>query len=84
MPEPDFYDFLDGKVTYAEVMPDPTKKSMTKLMKVISITRQPGGRIAHIGFDLQKGPVELEIDEPTARAIVKLFDDTPAEEKPAT
>jgi hypothetical protein len=47
-------------------------------MKVVSISRGPGGRIARIDMNLKAGPIELEIDEPTARAIVKVFDDDTA------
>lgn len=78
---PDFYDFLDGQVTYSEVEVDPTEKTVTKLMKVISITRAPGGLVARLGFNLKRPKpreVELEIDESTARAIVKVFDDAKA------
>ena len=83
---PDLYHFLEGEIDYAEVERDPTEKTVTKLMKVVSITRTPGGRIARIGFTLKKPKprdIELEIDEPTARAIAKVFDDAPAEDKPA-
>jgi len=80
-----FYDFLEGKIDYASVIPDPTDREKTKLMKVVSITRKPGGRVARIGFSLtypKKRDIELEIDEPTARAIVKIFDDAPEKPEP--
>lgn len=67
--------FVGAELVESTVEPDPTTRSKTKLMKVVSITRTPGGRIARVDFNLKKGPVELEIDEPTARAIVKIFDD---------
>ena len=39
---------LNGKVESAIVEPEPTKKVVVRLMKVISITRTPEGRVAHI------------------------------------
>lgn len=82
-----FYEFLDGNIEYADVFLDPTDKEKTKLMKVISVTRKPGGRIARFGLKLTKPKpreIEIEIDEPTARAIVKLFDDAPENPPPGT
>lgn len=72
------HDLTDGKVEASEVLPDPTEKTVTKMMKTKTITRLPGGRIARIDLQLQRGLVELEIDEGTARAIAKVFDDAPA------
>jgi hypothetical protein len=77
---PDFYEFLDGSIEYASVIPDPTDREKTKMVKVISVTRKPGGRVARFGLKLTKPKpreIEIEIDEPTARAIVKVFDDAP-------
>lgn len=67
--------FVGAEVVGSTVEPDPTAQTKTKLMKVVSITRTPGGRVARVDFNLKAGPIELEIDEPTARAIVKIFDD---------
>jgi hypothetical protein len=69
---------VEGEVVGSEVVADTAPRSITKLMKVVSISRGPGGRIARIDMNLKAGPIELEIDEPTARAIVKVFDDDTA------
>jgi hypothetical protein len=77
-----FYDFLDGQIENAEAFLDPIKREKTKLMKVVTVTRTPGGRLARLGFTLTRPKprdIELIIDEATARAIVKVFDDAPAE-----
>jgi hypothetical protein len=74
--------FVGAEFVGAEVLPDPTTQTKTKLMKIVSITRTPGGRIARVDFNLKAGPIELEIDEPTARAIVKVFDDDSAKKPP--
>lgn len=82
---PDAYNFLDAKINYAEVVRDPTDREKTKMVKVLSVTRRPGGRVARLGFTIskpKKRDVELEIDEPTVRAIAKLFDEAPAELPP--
>lgn len=76
----EFANFLDAEIDYAEVVRDFTDREKTKLMKVISITRKPGGRVVRVGFKLtrpKKRDVELEIDEPTVRALAKLFDEAP-------
>ncbi len=86
MPKRDFYDFLDGEIDYSEVeiTPDDTDKEKTLLMKVVAVTRTPGGRIARFWLDL-KNPkprsIEITISEPLARAIAKLFDE-PQEAEP--
>jgi len=69
---------IGGTVEASEVLPDSTDKTVTKVMKTRTITRTPGGRIARLDLQTLKGFIELEIDEPTARAIVKVFDDAPA------
>lgn len=66
---------LNGKVESAIVEPEPTKKVVVRLMKVISITRTPEGRVAHIQLSMPKMDVGIHIDEGTARAIAKVFDD---------
>lgn len=65
---------LGGKVTSAVVKPEETTKTVTKMMKVVMVTRTPSGRIANIELALQRGTVLIEIDEPTARALAKVFD----------
>ncbi len=83
--ESDFYEFLDGNIEHANVFLDPTDREKTKLMKVVSVTRRPGGRVARIGLNITKPKpreIEIEIDEQLARAIVKVFDDAPAKPPP--
>ncbi len=80
MRKSDFYEFLDGNIEHSEVILDPTDKEKTKLMKVISVIRKPGGRVARIGLNITKPKpreIEIEIDEALARAIVQVFDDAP-------
>jgi len=61
-----------GEVTLSH---ERVTQEVTKLMKVVSITRKPSGRIAKIEMRLKEGLVDLEIDEATARAIAAVFDD---------
>jgi hypothetical protein len=65
----------EGEVIEAKVEPERVTQETTKLMKVVSITRKPSGRIAQIEMRLKAGIVDLEIDEATARAIASVFDD---------
>lgn len=58
----------------AEIKPETATKSVTKMMKVVMVTRTPEGRIAHVQLALKAGIVNIEIDEATARALAKLFD----------
>jgi len=78
------YEFHDGQIDYADIEADPTDKAVTKLLRVISITRTPGGRIAKVGLSITKPKpreIEVSIAESIARAIVKIFDDADAEEE---
>jgi hypothetical protein len=81
----DFYEFLDGNIEHANVFLDPATQDKTRLMKVISVTRKAGGRVARIGLNItQPKPrdIEIELDEALARAIVKVFDDAPEKPEP--
>jgi ribosomal protein S4E len=69
------HSLTEGKVESAELLPESTDRAVTKIMKVLTITRTPGGRIARIDLVVSGGRnIELEVDEPTARAIAKVFD----------
>jgi hypothetical protein len=67
-------ELLEGVVEDSVVSPNPITTTKIRLMKVVSITVSPGCRIATIQLDTKKSRVELAIDEPTARAIAKVFD----------
>ena len=68
-------DITEGTVDEAVVTLDKTEKTVTRVMKTLFITRSPGGRVATIQLSTVKnGNVEILIDEPTARAIAKVFD----------
>ena len=74
MPKPEKREWLGGEVVKAEVKPETLKMETTKMMKVVSITRTPTGRVASLQMRLKAGLVQIEIDEATARAIAKVFD----------
>lgn len=65
---------LDGKVVSAVIKPEIITKTVTKMMKVVMITRTPEGRIASVQLSLRGRNIALDIDEATARAIAKIFD----------
>ena len=68
-------DLTEGTVDEAEIKSDSTEKTVTRVMQTLFITRTPGGRVATIQLSTPKsGAVEILIDEPTARAIAKVFD----------
>ena len=68
-------DITEGTVDEAVVTLDKTEKTVTRVMKTLFITRSPGGRVATIQLSTVKNVnVEILIDEPTARAIAKVFD----------
>lgn len=63
-----------------EVFAERTTRSVVKLMKIVSIARTPETLLARMTLTTErKGPVEIEIDEPTVRAMAKVFDDFRAE-----
>jgi hypothetical protein len=70
-------ELVDGTVESSEITVDDTDKTVMKVMRTKTITRVPGGRIALITLDTRSGPVDLTIDEATARALAKVFDDAP-------
>ena len=75
---PSTYEFIEAEFEYADIEPDPTDKTVTKLLKIISVERTPGGRLARIGLTVTKGKprdIEVLISESIARAFVKVFDD---------
>ena len=64
----------DGKVEEVSIRVLDTTTTTVRLMKVVSITKTPGCRAATIILDTKDSQVTLNIDEPTARAIAKVFD----------
>ena len=69
----------NGVVEDIEVFAERTQRDVTKMMKVISITRTPQTLMARMSLTTQKDVFELEVDEPTVRAMIKVFDDFHAE-----
>jgi hypothetical protein len=73
-------DLTGGVVEDPEVFAERTNRSIIKLMKIMSITRTTETLMARMTLTTErKGPYEIEIDEPTVRAMVKVFDDFRAE-----
>ena len=68
------WELTEGTVEEASIRPDPTEKTVTRVMKTQFITRTPGGRVATIVLDTPDRQVTINIDEPTARALAKVFD----------
>jgi hypothetical protein len=64
---------LEGVVDAVELKPETVTTTVTKFMRIVSITRTPEQRIANIDLMLARGTVALEIDEATALAIAKVF-----------
>ena len=66
---------VDATVESSTVTPGTIKKTVTKIMKIVMIETTPETRIANLQLTrITGGPVALEIDEATARAIAKVFD----------
>jgi hypothetical protein len=68
-------ELLGGTVESAKVYAERTDREVTKMMKVIAITRTPQTLIARCHLDTKAHLYALEIDEPTVRALAKMFDD---------
>jgi len=66
---------INGAVEEPEVFAERTQREVTKMMKVVSITRTPQTLMARMFLTTQKDTFELEIDEPTVRAMIRVFDD---------
>ncbi len=65
---------LDGEVRKSKVIPETVTSNVTKMMKVVSITRTPGGRIANVEMRVRDGSLyALEVDEATVNALVGVF-----------
>jgi hypothetical protein len=63
-----------GVVEKAQVSVDTNLRPSTKLMKIVSITRTATDRIAKIEMRVKDGTLfEIDIDEPTAQALVNVF-----------
>lgn len=68
-------ELLNGVVESAGVFKEMTDREIIKVVKLISITRTPDTLIAQINL-LTGGTLrDIAIDEPTVRALVKVFDD---------
>lgn len=74
MPKAKAVSLVKGQVRSAELVPETTQAAVTKLMRVISIERKPGQRIANCELKVASGVYRLIIDEATARAIAAVFD----------
>jgi hypothetical protein len=69
----------DGTVANPKVYSERTETTVVKLLRVISILRTPKTLMARMALNTRAGLYALEIDEPTVRAMVKVFDDFHAE-----
>jgi hypothetical protein len=61
-------------VRSVELVPETTQATVTKLMRVVSIERKPGQRIANCELKVASGIYRLTIDEATARALAAVFE----------
>ncbi len=68
-------ELLGGAVEDSKVYAERTLKDVVKLLRVVSVTRTPESLIGRIALQTRAAFYALEIDEVTARAIVKVFDD---------
>ena len=68
-------ELLNGVVESSGVYREFTDREITKLFKVVSVIRTPDTLIAQI--NLKTGDVlrDIAIDEPTVRALAKVFED---------
>jgi hypothetical protein len=72
-------ELFEGVVDSAGVYADPTIREITKVMKMISMTRSPKSLIAQINLKSNGALLDLAIDEQTAMALAKVFTDFRAE-----
>lgn len=68
-------ELLEGVVDGAKVYAERTDKDTVKLLRVVSVTRTPKTLIARMALETKAALYALEIDEPTVRAMAKVFDD---------
>jgi hypothetical protein len=68
-------ELLEGELGEPVILPETVTQETIKLMKTVSITRRPSGRIAEVELRVKDGTLyNLTIDEATARAIASVFD----------
>jgi hypothetical protein len=75
MPKEKQKQLVDGIVEDAEVFAERTQGDVTRIMRVISMTRTARTLIARVTLQTKAALYALEVDEPTVRALVKVFDD---------
>jgi hypothetical protein len=68
-------ELVDGVVDSAKVYAERVDKNVMKLLRVVAIERTPKTLIARIGLETRAAFYAMEIDEPTVRALIKVFDD---------
>lgn len=68
-------ELLGGAVDSAKVYAEKTDKDIVKLLRVVEVIRTPKTLIGRLALQTKAALYALEIDEPTARAVVKVFDD---------
>jgi hypothetical protein len=68
-------ELLEGTVEKAAVYAERTDREVVRLMKVVSVTRTPQTLISRMSLQTKAGMYALEIDEPTVRAMARVFDD---------
>lgn len=68
-------ELLEGAVSKSKVYAERVDKDTIKLLRVVSVTRTPKTLTARMALETKSALFALEIDEPTVRAMVKVFDD---------
>ena len=72
-------ELAQGAVDHSKVYAERTDKDVVKLLRIVEVVRTPKTLIGRMALQTKAALYALEIDEPTARAIVKVFDDFRAE-----
>jgi hypothetical protein len=68
-------EMVGGAVGEAQVYAERVQRETFKLLRVVSVTRTPSTLIAQMAVETKAALFALEIDEPTVRAMCKVFDD---------
>lgn len=68
-------ELLEGEIGEVEITPETVLHETVRLMKVVSITRRPEGRIAAVELRVKDGTLyNITIDEATAKVLASIFD----------
>lgn len=68
-------ELLEGEIGEVTLTPETVTQETVRLMKVLTITRRPEGRIAEVELRVKSGTLyNIVIDEATSKALAGIFD----------